>query len=170
MAKLKRENFEVSPEQEAEINSLQALIDAPTRKDAILTAIHLTLHLASETRQGRQVFIGEPGCRDPQRLLMLGIEKPSSFSWMYLVAQAHPWKKQLYVKGRKLPAAAVWNSMHANKMTVSQAADDWDLPEAAINEIVSYCDSHQEFLKMEAEEELRRLNERGISLESPPAR
>lgn len=161
---LKRENFDVSPEQQAEIETLQALIEAPSKKDAMLLAVHLALHLASEARKGNQLFVGDPARQDLRRLVMLGIEKPNLPKWLYLVEQAHPWKKQLFVKGRKLPAAAVWSATVANKLSFEEAADNWDLPVEAVREIFEYCEGHKAFLEMEANEELRRLEEKGIGV------
>lgn len=160
----KRENFDVSPGQQAEIETLQALVEAPSKKDAMLLAVHLALHLASEARKGNQVFIGNPARHDLKRLVMLGIEKPNTSKWLYLVEQAHPWKKQLFVKGRKLSAAAVWTAMTANKLSVNKAADNWDLPVDAVEEILQYCEDNKALLAMEAAEELRRLEEKGIGV------
>jgi hypothetical protein len=160
----RRENFDVSPEQQAEIEALQELLEAPSKKEALLMAVELTLQLVSETKSGFQVFIGTADKADLRRFFMLGIEKPNIQKWMYLVEHAHPWKKQLYVKGRKLPAAAVWSGMTANKQTPEQAAKNWDLPIEAVREIIAYCQSNQALLRMEADEELRRLEEKGIEL------
>jgi hypothetical protein len=55
-------------------------------------------------------------------------------NWKYLVNIAHPWKQQLYVKGRKLPAATVWSGMLVNKLTRKQAVDNWDLPAKALKQ------------------------------------
>lgn len=161
----KRENFDVTPEQEAEIDCLQELIKAPTRKDAMLTAVKLALHLATETRQGHRLFLGDEGGKELRRLVLLGIEAPNCWPWTYLVQISHPWKKQLYVKGRKLPAAAVWTAMSVNKLTREEAAENWDLPLQAIDEIVDYCSANKQLLQMEAAEEARRLVEKGIKLE-----
>ena len=79
--------------------------------------------------------------------------------WAHLVEQAHPWKKQLFVKGRKLPAAAVWTGMIANKLSIDEAADNWELPVEAVHEILEYCETNKVLLEMEAAEELRRLEE-----------
>jgi len=163
----KRENFDVSPEQEADINCFQELVKAPTRKEAILTAVRLALHVTAELKQGNQIYLGRPGCTEQRRLLMPGIEAPNIPK--YLVEQAHPWKRQLYVKGRKLPAAAVWSGMRVNKLTAEQAAENWDLPLEAIYEIESYCEANKALLQMEADEEQRRLEEKGISVEPKTA-
>jgi hypothetical protein len=165
----KRENFDVSPEQEADINCLQELIKAPSRKDAILTAVRLTLLLAAESKQGNQFYLASPGGRDLRRLLMVGIETPNLQKWIYLVDQAHPWKRQLFVKGRKLPAAAVWSGMLVNKLSRELAAENWDLPVEAIDEIIAYCENNKALLEMEAAEEMRRLEQKGIDIEPTTA-
>ncbi len=162
----KRENFDVSPEQEADIDCLQDLIKAPTRKDAILTAVRLALHVAAECKQGNKFYIGSEG--ELRRMLMIGIETPNLQRWKYLVEHSHPWKKQLFIKGRKLTAAAVWSAILVNKLSYEQAADNWDLPVDAIAEIMTYCEENEKFLEMEAGEEERLLNEKGLSIESKP--
>lgn len=78
-------------------------------------------------------------------------------SWNYLVARAHPWRKQLYVKGTKLLASLVWQDAVANQMSREQAAENWDLSLAAINEIWSYCEANHVLIEMEAKEEGYRL-------------
>src|SRR5207249_2671793 len=84
------------------------------------------------------------------------------FNWKYLVARPHPWRRQLYVKGRRLPAFTVWMDMQVNRMTPEEAAGNWDLPVEAVEEILRYCESHRALLEMEADEERRRLQDKGI--------
>jgi uncharacterized protein (DUF433 family) len=162
----KRENFDVSPEQQAEIECLQQFMQAPTRKDAVLSAVRLTLQLAAELRKGNQIYIGNERNERFTRLLMLGIEPPMAAGWKYLVEIAHPWRQQLFVKGRRLRASTVWNGMSVNKLSREEAADNWDLPVEAIDEVISYCEANKKLLEMEASEELRRLAQRGISVGS----
>jgi hypothetical protein len=66
-------------------------------------------------------------------------------------------------------AATVWRDMVANAMTPEQAADNWDLPLAAIQEVLLYCKANQDLLRLEAEEEGYRLREKGVSLEPSAA-
>ena len=165
----KRENFDVTPEQEAEIDCLQELVKASSRKDAMLTAVRLALHLASEAQQGKKLFLGTERGEDLRRLVIIGVEAPSYWPWTYLVKISHPWKKQLFVKGRKLPAAAVWTGMIVNKLSKNEAADNWELPVAAIDEIVEYCQANKALLQMEAAEEGRRLVQKGIKIDSKVA-
>ena len=85
--------------------------------------------------------------------------------WQYLVGRPHSWRRQLYIKGRKLLASTVWQDAIANEMTPEQSAENWDLPLPAIYEVICYCESHRELLKLEADEERYRLEEKGVSLE-----
>ena len=165
----KRENFDVTPEQAADIDCLQAFMRATSRKDAIMRAVQVTLQLATESRQGKKLFLGTEQGQGLMRVMMFGLEQPNVWPWKYLVELSHPWKKQLFVKGRKLPAANVWSAMLVNELTREQAADNWDLPLEAINEIVDYCESNQPLLEMEAAEEAKRLAQKGIDVESQAA-
>lgn len=158
----KRENFDVSPEQQSEIEMLRELTGALTKKDAILVAVNIALHLVSQTRQGKQIFLGTKD--DLTRFALPGIENLQIPLWTYLVECSHPWKKQLYVKGRNLPAAAVWTSMQVNGMTPDETAQNFELPIDAINEIILYCEANRELLEMEAAEDLLILERKGISV------
>jgi uncharacterized protein (DUF433 family) len=90
--------------------------------------------------------------------------------WQYLEKRPHPWRQQLHFKGKRLRPFTVWMTMLVEKMSPSEAADDWDLPLAAVSEAIAYCEANQELLQREAEEERRYLEERGISVEPKIAR
>ncbi len=85
--------------------------------------------------------------------------------WQYLEKRPHSWREQLYIKGRKLTAFTVWSDMIVNQMTLEEVASSKDLPLAAVYEAIEYCETHQDLLKKEAEEERRYLEEHGVSLE-----
>lgn len=85
--------------------------------------------------------------------------------WQYLEKRPDSWRKQLYLKGKRLRASIIWTDMIVNEMTPEEAADNWDLPLEAIKESIEYCETHQDLLKQEAEIERRHLEERGIPLE-----
>lgn len=94
---------------------------------------------------------------------------PGIENWQYLVVRPHAWRKQLYIKGRKLLASTICRDMTANQMSPEQAAENWDLPLSAIYEAIDYCENHQELLKLEADEERYRLEAKGVQLESTNA-
>ncbi len=90
---------------------------------------------------------------------------PQSETWQFLVSRPHPWRRQLYIKGRKLRASTLCSGITVNEMTPEEAAKDWNLPLAAIYEAIQYCKNHEALLSLEAEEERRRIDARGSSLE-----
>lgn len=85
--------------------------------------------------------------------------------YCYLEARSGGWRKQLYIKGRKLLASIVWGDTIANKLSLAEAADNWDLPIAAIQEAIAYCEGHRSLLELEAEAERQQLKTAGIRLE-----
>lgn len=88
--------------------------------------------------------------------------------WRYLVERPHAWRRQLCVKGRNMTAAQLISAMNANGLNAAAAANDFELPIEAINEAVRYCGAEVELLALEANEERRRLIERGYRLEPSP--
>jgi uncharacterized protein (DUF433 family) len=85
--------------------------------------------------------------------------------WQYLEKRPHPRREQLYIKGTRIKASVIYSDMIVNHETPSETAFNWDLPLEAVLETIEYCETHQDLLKREAEEERRYLEERGIPLE-----
>jgi hypothetical protein len=103
-----------------------------------------------------------------ERLEKAQTEEGSVSRWQYLVERPHPWRRQLSVKGRNMTAAQLVSAMKANGLTAAAAAADFELPIGAIDEAVRYCEAEVELLALEADEERRRLIERGYRLEPSP--
>jgi len=55
--------------------------------------------------------------------------------------------------------------MQVNEMMAAEAAENWDLPLAVIQEAIEYCETHRDLLEREAAEERRRLESKEIRLE-----
>lgn len=160
---LKRQNFNITPEQEADINWLKEALDAPSAKEAILLAVRTLMILSRETKRGRKIYLTDES-GEKERLLIPELERAHQDERVYLVARPHSWRRQLYVKGRRLRASSVWSDMITNGMSIDEAADDWDLPVEAVEEIISYCEANRELLEMESDEERRFLESRGVDL------
>lgn len=71
--------------------------------------------------------------------------------WQYLVRRRHPWRKQLYIKGRNMTARQLVGSMKANQLDEQAAAADNRLPVEAVREALAYAESNRELLETEAE-------------------
>lgn len=79
--------------------------------------------------------------------------------WQFLVRRQHPWRKQLYIKGRNLTARQLVGSIKANRLDDEKAAANYHLPVEAIREALSYVERNQHLLETESEIE-RLMSER----------
>lgn len=159
----KRQNFNVTPEQEAQIEWLQAAIGAGSAKETILRAVSVLSALKEYTQKGFKIALLKAD--EQVELVIPGLQPPTQAQWKYLVERPHPWRRQLYVKGRRLLAFTVWQDMLANELSLDEIAENFSLPIDAVVEIVRYCEADRELLAMEADEERRRLEEKGVTIE-----
>jgi uncharacterized protein (DUF433 family) len=84
-------------------------------------------------------------------------------TWQYLVRRQHPWRKQLYLKGRNMTARQLVGSMKANDLDEAAAAADYRLPVEAIREALAYVEKNGELLETEAEIERLMLKRAGVA-------
>jgi hypothetical protein len=84
--------------------------------------------------------------------------------WQWLIERPHPWKRQLWVKGRKLLASTVWLDALTNGLRIDEAAANWDLPLSVAEEIFAYCEANQSLIQAEADEERRRILASGMDI------
>jgi uncharacterized protein (DUF433 family) len=71
--------------------------------------------------------------------------------WTHLVRRRHPWRKQLYVKGRNMTARQLVGAMLANKLTQEEVAHDYSLPVEAVHEALIYVEKDKELIAAESE-------------------
>ena len=160
-----RANFEVNEEQQEVMTRAKLATNASNLKEGVLRACQVTVSLAREAAHGNRIFIGR-NRESASRFVLPEIEITETASWNWLVQRDHSWRKQFYVKGRKLLASTVMRDMIANDMSRAEAMDNWDLPGEAIDEILAYCEENSDLIRAEAAEEKLRLVSRGVSLEA----
>ena len=83
--------------------------------------------------------------------------------WQYLVRRQHPWRTQLYVKGRNMTARQLVGSMKANRLDEAATAADYRLPVEAVREALAYVEANRELLETEAEIERLMLKRGGVA-------
>lgn len=166
MAQTKRLNFDISPEQEDELNWLRTKLGTSTTKDTVLRAIRVLAVLSREAREGAKVII-QTREGETVRLMLPELEHVGP-DWTWLVQRAHPWRRTPAIKGRRILASTVWRTMLANSMTAEEVAEDLDLPLAAVREAIGWSEANQELIELEAQEEQRWLEARGVQV-GPPA-
>jgi hypothetical protein len=165
-AMTKRANFDLSPEQEELLAHLRAQLSASSTKDAVLRAVQLTTFLLDEVSHGNRLFVGK-SLPTAVRLAIPELEARALGTWRWLLERPHPWRRQLWVKGRKLLASAVWLDALTNSMSPREAAENWDLPQEACEEIFAYCEANKALIEAEANEERQRLNRANVNVGAP---
>jgi len=85
--------------------------------------------------------------------------------WQYLISRPHRWRRQLCIKGRNMTVGQLVSTLRANCYTPEQASQELELPLTAINEALAYYTENRQLIEMEADEEKRRLAQRGYPLE-----
>lgn len=158
----KRLNFDISPEQEDELNNLRVDLGTSTTKDTVLRAVRVLSVLSREARGGGRLYV-QTRHGETHRLILPELEDLGA-RWTWLVLRPHAWRRTPHVKGRRLLASSVWRTMLANEMTAAETAEDLDLPVAAVEEAVAWCEANAELVAMEALEEHRQLNGTGSSV------
>jgi hypothetical protein len=83
--------------------------------------------------------------------------------WKHLVIRRHPWRKQLYLRGRNMTVRQLVGGVKANQFTDEQAAENYDLPVEAIREAFAWFEANPEVIDLDAAHEryLRKLRGEG---------
>lgn len=161
----KRANFDLTPEQDEILSSLRTALAASSIKDTVLRAAQLTTLLVNEVRQGNHLFVGRRADQ-ATRLLIPELEARQQNHWQWLVERPHPWRRQPWIKGRKLLASTVWLDAQANQLDMAEAAENWDLPLAAVEEAFAWCNANQALIQAEADEERQHLRAQGVDVDA----
>lgn len=75
--------------------------------------------------------------------------------YRYLMQQPDHWLRQAFFVGRpKLPVSRVVEAMQANGQSPEEAARDWSLPVAAIEEALDYYRRFRDVIEADAADEL----------------
>ena len=96
-----------------------------------------------------------------------GTTKAAAPVYRYLMRQPDHWMRQAFFVGRpKLPVSRVVEAMQANSQSLKEAARDWSLPEAAVEEALDYYQRFHDLVEADAADELAFSEE--LSQRHPP--
>jgi uncharacterized protein (DUF433 family) len=147
---------------ELTLEQAQALAQAgapPTVMDRTTKQVYVLVpanpHMTAEAGNGSKAATGKVSQGEGGPL-----ETPVE-PWKHLVARKHPWRRQLYIKGRNMTVRQLVWSARVNKLTEEQAAANYHLPVEAIREAFAYADTNRELLDLEGSYEKYLLSQRG---------
>jgi len=86
----------------------------------------------------------------------------------HLEARPHPWRRQIYLRGRNMTVGQLVATMNANKLSPEEAAEDMDLPLAQVQEALAYHETNRDLVNTELREERHYLQDKGYLIEPPP--
>lgn len=126
--------------------------------DAVGAAFSAFSWMLDQKRQGRKVIAVEPDAV-PERYteaVLPGVEEAlASDRWTWLIERPHPWRRQLWVKGRRMRAAQLVGHMNGNEWSAEETARQLDLPVDAVLEAQRYVEANVELIGAETIEEQR---------------
>lgn len=164
-----RLEFDVTPEVNSMIENLQRKLALKSQTDLLIEAFNLFSWVAEEMKSGQRVVSLKPDelatCNQYKELISPIFRDQTETTYKYLVARSHPWRKQLYIKGRNMTVGQLVYSLRANNLSPEEAAKDFDLSLAAIEEALHYYAHNRELIEMESLAEKRTLQEMGIEIE-----
>lgn len=126
--------------------------------DAVAAAFTAFTWMLDQKRQGRKVIAVDPHAMPDQyaEAVLPGVEEAlGNERWTWLIERPHAWRRQLWVKGRRMRAAQLAESMEANRWTADETARQFDLPIDAVLEAQRYVEADRELIEAETIEEQR---------------
>ena len=121
--------------------------------EAVTTALDTFEWIVDARRRGKRVIATD---RDvlPERFeepVIAGLESLGR-DWQWLVRRDHPWRRQLWVKGRNLTAGDVARTALVEGWTPERTAEEFDLPAEAVVEAISYAEIAADLIAAEEAE------------------
>jgi uncharacterized protein (DUF433 family) len=163
-----RIQFNLRPDQTRVLDTLEGKLATRSRADLLQEAIGTLWWVMQETARGRKVV-----SINPIEMSKLGhvveLSNPSIAMaatpvYDHLIALPHPWRRQLSLKGRNMTVGQLMSAIRAEKMSVEEAAEDFELPLAQVQEAIAYYEDHRDLVDTELRQEKHLLEARGYAV------
>lgn len=122
--------------------------------DTVVTALATLNWLVRQRRAGKRV-IAVPATDMPnvfEEPVVPGLEEAMSEQWIWLVEREHPWRRQLWIKGRRLSAGDLARTLEIEGWDADQGAHEFDLPVEAVEEAQRYLVANRDLVLAEERE------------------
>lgn len=122
--------------------------------DAVTTALETFQWVVDARSRGKRVIATDadslPGSYE--ELVIAGLDSVGTGEWTWLVKREHPWRRQLWIKGRNMTAGSVASTVATNGWSPERMADEFDLPVEAVVEAIRYAETARELIDAEEAE------------------
>lgn len=153
-ARRRRLSVDLPPETEAATRALANQYFRGVTTDAIRASLSLLAWVIEAKREGKRV-VAVRRDRLPDQFeepVLTGIEEQLLTDATWLVQRPHPWRRQPWIKGRRLTAGDLARTIEIEDWTPEQAATEFDLPIEAILEAQRYLAANRELVLAEEQE------------------
>ena len=121
--------------------------------DAVAAALEALQWMIEAKSRGMRVVATDadslPAAYEEPRIPGLGA---LGHEWTWLVRRDHPWRRQLWIKGRNIAAGQLARTAAIEHWTPEQAAEEYDLPVAAVVEAFRYSATARDLIAAEEAE------------------
>ena len=150
----RRLSVDLPPETEAATRAVASRYFRGVTTDAIRASLSLLSWVIDAKREGKRV-IAVRRDRLPDQFeepVLPGIEEQLLTDTTWLVRRPHAWRRQPWIKGRRLTAGDLARTIEIEDWTPEQAAAEFDLPVEAILEAQRYLAANRELVQAEEQE------------------
>lgn len=152
--KRRRLTVDLPPESEAATRALADRYFRGVTADAVRASLSLLSWVLEARRSGKRV-VAVPAEGLPDRYeepVLTGVEEQLNDSPTWLVARPHPWRRQLWIKGRRVTAGDLARTVEIEGWTPEMASTELGLPIEAVLEAQRYLAQNRELVEAEERE------------------
>lgn len=150
----RRLSVDLPPETELATRSIADRYFRGVTTDAIRAALSLLSWTIDAKRSGKRVIAvdaeGVPA--QFEEPVLPGLEEQLAQATTWLVKRPHPWRRQLWIKGRRLTAGDLARTIEIEGWTPEEAAAQYELPVEAVFEAQRYLSENRELVLAEERE------------------
>ncbi len=152
----RRTSVDLSAQTEIALASMAAAHFRNARGDAIRAAISVLAWLIAEREAGRTVVAVDPEDIPKRAMVPVvpGLEETFTSQWRWLVARPQGWRRQLWIKGRRIAAGDLARTIEIEGWDPQRAAREFDVPLDAVIEAQAYLQQARELVEAEELENL----------------
>jgi hypothetical protein len=135
------------------VRQVAALYYRGVLSDAVTASLETFRWVLDALQRGKRVVATDPGNLPDayEEPLIAGLPRPES-EWVWLVRRDHPWRRQLWIKGRSLTAGDLARTIEIERWTPERAADEYGLPLEAVIEAQRYAEAAKDLIAAEEAE------------------
>lgn len=150
----RRLSVDLPPETEAATRVMADRYFRGVATDALRASLSLLAWVIDAKRAGKRVVAVE---RDqmPQQFeepVLPGLEEQLTPETVWLVERAHPWRRQPWIKGRRITAGDLARTAEIEAWTPDEAAAQFDVPVEAVLESIRYLAANRDLVLAEERE------------------